>query len=120
MVGGDLLLPETAEEQLLVEQYFRRSGVLSTFYYWLGILAQPPASGLYASTNGTYLETSYNAADPYCQWASYHYKLAGQRGYDCVLAVAPYAFDYFTGRYDSSSDLVNTGMYISTANDKYG
>jgi hypothetical protein len=103
-----------------VEQYFRGTGVLSTYYYWLGIVAQPPASGLYASTNGTYLETSYSAADPYCQWASYHYKMAGQRGYDCVLAVAAYAFDMYAGRYDSSDELANKAMYISTGDNKYG
>ena len=74
----------------------------------------------YASTNGSYLETSYSAAEPYCQWASYHYKLAGQRGYDCVLAVAAYAYDVFIGRFDSAGDLANKAMYVSTADDKYG
>ena len=92
--GGGLVAFESSAEQLLVERYYRLSGVLSDMYYWTSIRRN--GSGLPFVLNATSGELAPELVSevPYGHWASYHPQMAATAGHDCVLAVAKYAYDY--------------------------
>jgi hypothetical protein len=71
--------------QLMVEQYFVISDVLSSLYYWLGArrlpdLQSPLVFVPFANMSGGELAQSYSASNPYAHWASYHYQQAAAAG----------------------------------------
>jgi hypothetical protein len=105
--------------QLLVERYFLTTGVLSSFYYWIGAkrVAALPAV-FYNSSNAEVPQV--HSTEPYAHWASYHYQQASAPGYECVLAVGSYAYDTFSGNPESKAHLGDPKHYQRTPDSKYG
>ncbi len=115
--GGDLFMPEFPDDQLAVERYFARTGVLSTYYYWLGV-QRANASEPYMLSNGGVISQRYSD-DLYAHWALGHYAAAKSPDYNCVLATASLAFDLFTGNPEDDLALLNKELYTTTPTNKY-
>jgi hypothetical protein len=115
--GGDLLMPEFPEEQLAVERYFARTGVLSTYYYWIGV-NRTNSSAPYMLSNGGVISQRYSD-DLYAHWAAGHYAAAKHPDYNCVLATASLAFDLFRGNPEDDVALLDKALYSTTPTNKY-
>jgi hypothetical protein len=114
-----ITLPVPPASQLLVERYFLTTGVLSSFYYWIGAKRVSASPAVFYNTSNTEVPEAYST-EPYAHWASYHYQQASAPGYECVLAVGSYAYDTFTGNPESKAHLGNSTLYQRTNDNKYG
>jgi hypothetical protein len=102
-----------------VEQYFQITGVLSTFYYWLGSTRVAGSPAVFLNTSRMEVPQAYSA-EPYAHWASYHYQQASAPGHECVLAVGSYAYDNFIGNAESKAHLGDPKLYQRSSDNKYG
>ncbi len=105
--------------QLLVERYFLTTGVLSSFYYWIGAKRVAASPAVFYNSSNAEVPEAYST-EPYAHWASYHYQQASVPGYECVLAVGSYAYDTFSGNPESKAHLSDPKHYQRTPDSKYG
>jgi hypothetical protein len=95
-LGGDLVQYATSASQLLVEDYFTTSGVLSNYSYYVGIQRASSSSPYLYSADNSSLPQGASTA-PYAHWNWHQAAAAATPGYDCVLALAAYSYGFYLG-----------------------
>jgi hypothetical protein len=87
-LGGDLVLYDSVDKQLRVENYFESQGSLTHLYYWIGA-SRANASAKYTLLDGTAMPQSPSES-PYAHWNWYQPISASHQSYSCVMAYNAY------------------------------